>query len=83
MFVALNGFQKAMLDELVMHPEVVPEAVSVMLLMGDFEPIKYIVNTHRTKFDKAIQTEMDVLLQEINRIEIAEAMAEREVAVVN
>lgn len=83
MFVALNGFQKAMLDELVTNTDTAIQAINIMAMMGDYEPIRYLVNNHKNKFDADVQGQLDQLLQEINRIEIAEAMAEREVAVVN
>lgn len=83
MFNALSDFQKSMLDELVNHPDAAIEAIGIMGMLGDFEPIKYVVNAHKSKFAADIQQDMDLLMQQIAQVELAEAMAERETAVIN
>lgn len=83
MFVGLNEIQKLLLDELVTEPDVAIQAIGIMGMMGDFDPIKYIVTTHKDKFQAEIQKEMDRLMQEIAQVELAEAMAERETAIIN
>lgn len=83
MFNALNAIQKAMLDQLVTNTDAAIQAINIMAMLGDYEPIKYVVKNHKNKFDADLQSQLDQLLQEINRVELAEAMAEREVAVIN
>lgn len=83
MFFDLTETQKLLLDELVTEPDVAIQAIGIMGMLGDFEPIKYIVHTHKDRFQAEIQAEMSLLMQEIAQAEITEAMAERETAVIN
>lgn len=83
MFVALTEMQKAVLDELVSNQSATIDFINDMIVMREFEPIKYIICNHKNVFDTAMREAIDGLLQDIEQIEIEDAMYEKENAVVH
>lgn len=83
MFVALTETDKAVLDNLVCDQHATIDFINGMIVLRNFEPIKYIIYNHKNVFEAETHEAFDGLLQDIEQIEIEDAMYEKENAVVH
>lgn len=83
MFTALNEMQKAVIEELVNNQAATLDFINDMIVMRNFEPIKYVVQNYKHKFDAELHAELDKLVVDIAKVEIEDAMYEREHAVIH